>query len=143
MANDVFLGLIALGVLVMAGIQVGAIIFALRAARRVEGALGQLQADVKPIVANLQTMSADASRATAKAAAQVDRLEKLLADLTTRIDETATAVQETVLAPIREAMAIVHGIKAALAALRGTPAPRGETRKGKPGAEDEDSMFIG
>ena len=120
----------------------GAIIFALRAARRVEGVLGQLQADVKPIVANLQTMSADASRATAKAAAQVDRLEKLLADLTKRIDETATAVQETVLAPIREATAIVHGIKAAIAALRGMSAPRQETRRGK-AAEDEDPTFVG
>jgi ElaB/YqjD/DUF883 family membrane-anchored ribosome-binding protein len=141
MANDVFLGLIALGVLVMATIQVGAIVFALRAARRVEGAIGQLQQDVQPIVANLQAMSADAARATSKAAAQVDRLEKVLNELGQRIDETASVVRETIVAPIREAMAIVHGLKAAFAILRGDrPEKPGKSRSA---VDEEDPLFIG
>ena len=115
--TDLFLGLIALGVLVMATIQVGAIVMAIRAARRVEGAIGALQQDIKPIVANLQTMSADAARATAKVATQVDRLERTLNDVSARINATATSVQETVVAPIREAMAIMQGLKAAFGAL--------------------------
>src|SRR5215207_10261930 len=112
MANDVFLGLIALGVLVMAAIQVGAIIYAIRAARRVEATMTQLQQDVRPIVTNLQAMSTDAARATAKAAAQVDRLETLLVEIATRLEDAAAAVHETVVAPVREAMAVVQGIKA-------------------------------
>ncbi len=142
MDNDVFLGLIALGVLVMAGIQVGAIVFALRAARRVESVLTQLQQDVRPIVANVQAMSADAARATAKVAAQVDRLEALLTDVSRRIEQTASAVQETVVAPVREAMALVHGIKAAFAAIIGGGGPPAR-RKSPAGAEEEDALFIG
>jgi hypothetical protein len=143
MASDIFLGLIALGVLVMAAIQVGAIVFALKTSRRVEATLGQLQQDIKPIVSNLQAMSADAARATSKAAAQVDRLERVLGDLSRRVDDAATAFNDTLLAPIREATAIVQGIKAAFAAIRGVGgSPRTDTRRGK-AAEDEDPMFIG
>jgi hypothetical protein len=142
MDNDVFLGLIALGVLVMAGIQVGAIVFAMRAARRVEGVLSQLQQDVRPIVANVQAMSSDAARATAKIAGQVDRLEVLLTDVSRKIEETAAAVQDTVVAPVREAMAVVQGIKAVLTTIFGgaRPAPR---QKSPAGADEEDALFIG
>jgi hypothetical protein len=142
MDNDVFLGLIALGVLVMAGMQVGAIVFALRAARRVEGVRSQLQQDVRPIVANVQAMSSDAARATAKIAGQVDRLEVLLTDVSRKIEETAAAVQDTVVAPVREAMAVVQGIKAVLTTIFGgaRPAPR---QKSPAGADEEDALFIG
>jgi hypothetical protein len=141
MANDVFLGLIALGVLVMAAIQVGAIVYAIRAARRVEATMTQLQQDVRPIVTNLQAMSTDAARATAKAAAQVDRLETLLVDIATRLEDAAAAVHETVVAPVREAMAVVQGIKAAFGAIRGVSG--GSRPKPKPAVDEQDSLFIG
>jgi hypothetical protein len=142
--TDLFLGLIAFGVLVMAAIQVGAIVYAARTAGRIEGALGQLQQDIKPIVANLQAMSADAARATAKVAGQVDRLEKVLNDVSKRVEETATAVQETVIAPIREAMAIVQGLKNAFGALSGLGGePKKPARKGEGAADEEDPLFVG
>lgn len=142
MDNDVFLALIALGVLVMAAIQVGAIVLALRAARRVEGVLSQLQQDVRPVVASLQAMSADAARATAKVAGQIDRLEVLLTDVSRKIEDTASTVQQTVIAPVREAMAVVEGIKAAIASVFGG-ARLARRRKSPAGAEEEDVLFIG
>ena len=143
MANDVFLGLIALGVLVMAAIQVGAIVFAIRAARRVEVVLTQLQQDVRPIVASLQTMSADAARATAKVAGQVDRLEALVTDVSKKVDQTAAAVHATVLAPVREAMSVVHGIKAAFGSILGAAGSGAPRRKSPSTSEEEDALFIG
>lgn len=140
--TDIFLGLIALGVLTMAVIQVGAIVYAVRAARRVETGLGQLQQDIRPIVSNLQTMSAEAARATAKVAAQIDRLEAALNDVSKRIDATATAVQETVIAPIREAMSIVQGLKAAFGALSALSGQR-PSRRTQAGADDDDPLFVG
>ena len=139
--TDVFLGLIALGVIVMAAIQVGAIVMAIRAARRVEGAIGALQQDIKPVVANLQTLSADAARATAKVATQVDRLEKTLTDMSARINQTASAVQDVVVAPIREAMAIVQGLKAAFGALTALGSQK-PSRKA-PAVEDDEPPFVG
>jgi methyl-accepting chemotaxis protein len=139
--TDLFLGLIALGVIVMAAIQVGAIVMAIRAARRVEGAIGELQQDIKPIVASLQTMSADAARTTAKVATQVDRLEKTLNDVSARINQTASAVQDVVVAPIREAMAIVQGLKAAFGALTALSGQRPARRAATP--EEDDPPFVG
>lgn len=137
--NDVLLGLIALGVLVMAIIQVAAIVFAARAARRVGDAVSRFEDDVRPIVKNLQVMSAEAARATSAAAAQVDRAERMLGDLTVRMDETLTAVQQTILAPARDGLAVLHGIRAALSALRSR-----DVRRSRPShAEEEDALFIG
>jgi hypothetical protein len=142
MANDVFLGLIALGVLVMAAIQVGAVVFALRAAKRLEGAVNSLQQDFKPILANLQAISADAARATATASAQVDRLEKMVGEIVKRVDMAATTVHDTIVAPVREVMAMVHGMKTVFAALRGEPGESQRRRRQAP-ADDEDPLFIG
>jgi hypothetical protein len=135
--NDLFLGIIAVAVLVMAIIQVAAIVFAARTVRRVNDAVGRLEHDVRPIVLNLQAMSADAARATASAAAQVERTEQLLGDVSRRVDDTVAALQTSILAPARDGMAILHGLRAAVAAFRsGTPHRRQH-------AEEEDALFIG
>jgi len=55
--TDLFLGIIAAAVLVMAVIQVAALVLAARAARRVGEAMARLEEDVRPIVANLTTVS--------------------------------------------------------------------------------------
>lgn len=137
--TDVYLGIIALAVLVMAIIQVAAVVFAARAARRVGDAVSRFEDDVRPIVRNLQVMSAEAARATTAAAAQVDRAERMLGDLSHRVDETLTTLQKTILVPARDGMALLHGIRAALAALRS-----GDGRRTRPShQEEEDALFIG
>jgi hypothetical protein len=153
--NDVFLGLIALGVLVMATIQVAAIVVALRAARRVNEAVATLNADIKPIVENLRQMSADAAKAAATASAQVDRAEKLIDDFATRIEQTVMSLQDKVLAPAREGFALLQNLRMLFSFIRGDR-PRGEPRpaeprraprepaaKRQPAGEDDDPLFIG
>jgi hypothetical protein len=61
--NDVFLGIIALAVAVMAAIQVGAIIVAARLARRVDRLATQIEQDIKPVFQNLQALTTEAARA--------------------------------------------------------------------------------
>jgi hypothetical protein len=138
--SDLFLGIIAVAVLTMAVIQVAAIVFALRAARRVDEAVSRLERKVEPIVANIQTITADAARATSIAAVQVERATQMMADLTRRLDDTAAAVQAGIVGPAREGYAILQGVLAALAAFRaGLP-----TAKRRPSAtEEEDALFIG
>lgn len=137
--SELFLGTIAAGVLIMATIQVAAIVFAMRAARRVGAAVSRLEQDVKPIVANLHAISSDAARATATAAAQVARAEQLLSDLAQRVDDTAAALQSSIIAPAREGFAVVQGIMAALSAFGKAPSPRPRPAQ----AEEEDPLFIG
>jgi hypothetical protein len=138
--SDLFLGVIAAAVLTMAIIQVAAVVFALRAARRVGEAVSRFEQNVAPIVANLQTMTADATKATAVASAQVERATRMMSDLTRRIDETAAAVQASIVGPAREGYAMFQGILAALAAFRSS---QGSATKRPASAEEEDALFIG
>ena len=62
--SDVFLGVIAVAVLVMAAIQVAAVVVAVRLARRVDRFADRVGQDIRPIVASLQALTADAARAT-------------------------------------------------------------------------------
>ena len=139
--NDVFLGTIAAAVLVMAVIQVAAMVLAARAARRVGDAMARLEQDVRPIVANLQAMSSDAARAAGLAAAQVERADQLLAGLRERIDETVQSVQETLLKPLRDAMMMVEALKDAF--FGGRDRPRSAESRKRQSAEEEDALFIG
>lgn len=136
--TDLFLGIIAGAVLVMALIQVGLIVVAARAAKRMGEAVSQLQQEVRPIVANLQTISTDAARVTAAAAAQVERAERMMGDISRRVDETAASLQETILSPAREAVAILQRLREAFGVFGRGPTPR------RPAAADEeDALFIG
>jgi dihydroxyacetone kinase-like predicted kinase len=138
--NDVYLGVIAVAVAVMAVIQVVAIVVAMRAARRVGDAVSRLEGDLRPIVANLKLMSEDAARTASIASVQAQRAEQLLGDLTARVNSTVAVVEETVIGPAREAYAVVQGLLAALGAFRQS-APAAARRPAS--TEEEDSLFIG
>jgi hypothetical protein len=138
--SDLFLGIIAVAVVTMAVVQVGAIVFALRAARRVDEAVSRFERTVEPIVVNLQTMTAEAARATGIATAQMERATGMMTDLTRRVDDTAAAVQASIVGPAREGYAIFQGILAALATLRPGAA---STAKRPAAADEEDALFIG
>ena len=138
--NDTYLGVIAVAVSVMAVIQVVAIVVAMRASRRVGDAVARFESDVKPIVANLKSMSVDAARTASIASAQAHRAEQMISDLTARVNNTVSAVEDTIVQPARDAWAMVQGLLAALSAFR----QAGPSPGGRPATtEEEDSLFIG
>ena len=63
---------------------------------------------MRPIVANLKAMSADAARTASIASAQAQKAEQLIGDLTARVNNTVAVVEETVIGPAREAYAVVR-----------------------------------
>jgi hypothetical protein len=137
--TDVFLGIIAGAVLVMAIIQVAAIVVAARAARRVGEAVQRLERHVQPIVANLQSVSADAARASASAAAQVERAGKLMEDLAVRVDQTVSSAQEAILRPARDGLAMLERLRSIVFGMfGGRPSPSRPAN-----VDEEDALFIG
>lgn len=142
---ELLLGVIAFAVLVMAIVQVGAIVVGLRVARRVEHLANELENGVKPLLANVTALTAEASKAANLAASQVERFDKLAADLAARLDQTMTAAQQFVSGPAREGMAIVAGVRAAMAAFQGLrESSRRRTAVRSIGLEEEEeSLFIG
>jgi hypothetical protein len=141
-AADLFLGVIALSVLVMALIQVGAIVAGLRLARRLEQISLQIDQDIKPLLANLTAVASEAARTAELANRQVERVDGLFADLVARADQTLAAAQQFVQGPARNGMAVLTGLQAAVSAFRGMREASRRRRKTSPGLED-DSLFIG
>jgi hypothetical protein len=136
-----FLGAIAVATVVMALIQLGAIIYAARTARRLEQLLSRIERDIQPMIEHLTTMSGEAARTAALAAEQVQRADRLLTDLGRRLDHSVNAVQRALTRPAREGAALIAGVRAAALTLR-------DLRRRRPGSagqpfDEDDALFIG
>ena len=139
--SGVFLGIIALAVSVMALVQVGVIIFGARLAKRVEQMATQVDREIKPLLINLNIVGQEAARAAELAAAQVERVDQLFAEVAGRVEETAATLQSAIITPAREGFALVQGMRAAFAALREIRAVSAPA--GAPVHDEDDPMFIG
>lgn len=144
-AAEVWLAVIAVAVLVMAIIQVGVVVVGMRVARRVDRMASEIETGVKPLIAHLTALSSEASRAATLAASQVERFDRVVSDLSVKVEQTLSAAQHFVKGPAREGMAIVAGIRAAMTALQGM---RESTRRRSAVRsvameEEEESLFIG
>lgn len=142
--GEVFLGIIAVAVAVMALIQVGAIVAGLRLAKRVDRMTSQLEQEVKPLLAHLTAISSEAARATALASAQVERIDQTISHILTRVDQTVATAQHIITGPARNGFAVVAGVKAAMGAFQSLrEASRRRSAVRNPVPEDEESLFIG
>ena len=141
--GELFLGIIALSVVVMAATQVAAIFAGLRLARRVDELAMQLDQEIKPLIANLTTLSSEAARAAALAAKQAERLDRVFGEMVERVDKTLEAAQEFVTGPARQGMAIMTGVKAVVDAFRGLREASRRRSAPRPAMDEEESLFIG
>lgn len=142
--GEVFLGIIAVAVAVMALIQVAAIVAGVRLARRVDEVARQVEVDIKPMLTNLTTMSSEAARTASLAATQVERLDELFENMIRRADQTLASAHRLIDGPAREGMAVVSGVRAAFSALKGLrEASRRRSAVRGAAVEDDESLFIG
>jgi len=139
---EFLLGVIAFATLAMAVVQIGLIVGVIVAtakiSRRVDRLSDQIEHELKPLFANLNSIGRDASHVMALAAAQVERADMLITDLTARLGEALGQLQAAIMAPVREGQAWVNAFRAALSVL-GTIRRSG---RGRSRAEDDDALFI-
>jgi enoyl reductase-like protein len=135
--GEVFLGVIAVATLAMALVQVGLIVAAVWLARRVARLADQVENELKPLFANVNTMSHDASRAVALATLQVERADRLFSDVVVRIEQALNALQSGFMAPALEGRALLVALRAVIDAIRHA---RPRSRRGR--GEDDDALFI-
>ena len=137
--SQAFLGVIAVSTALMAAMQIGTLVVLARVALQVRDVIGTLQKDVRPLIARANALAEEATKTATLATAQAQKIDRLVTDLTRRVDETSAVVQQAIITPAREGMAIVAALRAGLGALKGVRDLRG--RPG--GVEDEDALFIG
>ncbi len=141
--GELFLGIIAFAVLVMAVVQVGAIFAGIRLAKRVDQLTTQLDQEIKPLIANLTHLSGEAARAANLAAKQAERLDRVFGEMVERVDQTLAAAQEFVTGPARQGMAIMAGAKAVIDAFQGLREASRRRSAPRPVVDEEESLFIG
>ncbi len=138
-SGEVFLGVIAAATAIMALVQIGAIVVLARVAVQVRDVATAIHQDVRPLIARANAIADEAQRTATLATAQAQKIDRLVTDLTRRVDETSIVIQNAILTPAREGMAIVAAVKAALGALRGLRDLRGRPTR----IDYEDALFIG
>lgn len=141
-AAELFLGVIAISVLVMATIQVAALVAGFRLAKRVEQLSRQLEQEIKPLIANLTDVTTELSRTAGLASRQVERVDRLFGDMAVRVDQTLAVAQQFVQGPAKSGLAVLSGLQAAISTFRGIREASRRRRKVTP-AVDDDSLFIG
>ena len=136
--RDVFLGVIAVATLAIAIAQIVVIATAAAAVKRAGQLADQFEREVKPLFGHLNAIARDAARAAQLASVQVERADKLFADLSVRLEETMNLVQASVIAPAREGRALLSAMRAAFQAVREMRQARARQSR----SEDEDALFI-
>ena len=137
--NQTFLGIIAAATVVMALIQIGAIVVLARVAAQVRDLAAVVHQDLRPLIGRANAIADEAQKAAVLATAQAQKIDRLVTDLTRRVDETSVIIQQAIITPAREGMALVAGLKAAFSVLRGMRDMRGRHST----VDDEDALFIG
>jgi phage-related protein len=135
--GEVFLGVIAFATLSTAIVQIGVLIAAAKLAKRLDALTAQVEGQLKPIFAHLDTIGREASRTTALVGAQVERVDSLFADIVQRLERTLDTLQNAVAVPAREGAALMAGFRAVMGGLRDVRRRRPRSR-----GEDDDALFI-
>jgi hypothetical protein len=134
---NVWLGVIAVAVLVMAIIQVAVVVQLLKVAKNAAAATADLRKELTPLIAKVNKVADDAGKVSALALTQLERVDRVMDNTAQRIDDTLAVVQDAVLGPVRQGAAVMAGVKAALAVFRSRQDRR------RYGRDDEDALFIG
>ena len=134
---ELFLGIIAFATAAVAVGQLCVVVVASIAARRVARLAQTVEQELKPIFGHLDSIGRDASRATALATAQVERADRLFADLSVRVEQAVNNVQASIEQPAREGRAVIAAFRAAFQTIQEMRKNRSQSR-----ADDEDALFI-
>jgi signal transduction histidine kinase len=133
---EFFLGVIAVATLSTSILQIGVLVAAGLLVRRIQKLVERVDQELKPIFESVQAIARDAARATSLAAAQVERLDRAVADVVSRLDRALNAIQGFVEGPLSESAGWFAGIRSIFSLLRefrGKRSSRGD---------DEDALFI-
>jgi hypothetical protein len=143
-SSNIWLAIIAISTLVMALTQIGAIIAGAMAARKLQARMTRLeervQTQVQPFVDRRTAIGADAARLSALAVKQAEKADVAFTSAAHRVDQTLAVVQNAVVAPAREGMALASALRAAVGSIR-----KGSITRHRPtgSGDEDDALFIG
>ena len=138
-SGEALLGVIAAAAAIMAIVQVAAVVILTRVATQVRDIASTVHQDLRPLISRANAIADEAHKTATLATAQAQKVDRLVTDLTRRFDETSVVLQEAIITPAREGMALIAGVKAAIGVLKGLRDRPSRRRR----VEEEDALFIG
>lgn len=135
--SGAFLAVMAVSLAIMAAIQIGVIIVALRVAKQILAATAQLQAEIKPLVQTVNRLADEAARATSLVSVQLERVDGMMASTASRLDDTIGIVQSAISGPVGQGVAAVKAFRVAMSVVRDWKNRRRQAH------EDDDALFVG
>jgi hypothetical protein len=136
--TGLFLAIMAASLAVMAVIQIGLIVVALRVAKEVSAATTQLKQEIVPLVQSVNRLTDEAARTTSLVALQVERVDGMMATAATRLDETMGIVQSAVSGPVGQGIAAVKAFRVAMSVVRDW-----KSRRRSHAHDEDDALFVG
>ena len=137
--SEVFLGIIAVATLATAVMQIAVLIAAGMLTKRIGRLADQVERDISPLLASLNSIGRDAAKAATLATAQVERVDRLFGEVALKLEDTLGVIQHAISAPAREGAALMVGFRAVLDSFRrGAPNRPSRSRSN----DDEDALFI-
>ena len=133
----IFLGIMAAALVTMAAMQIVMSLALLRASREVATAVREVQRDIRPLIDKATRMTDDAARVTELALAQIERVDRLVSNLSQRVEETAAAVQGAISRPMQQGVTLIAAVRGVMAAVRDWQGRQTSAR------DDEDPLFVG
>lgn len=137
--SEVFLGIIAVATLATAIMQIAVLVAAGMLTKRIGRLADQVERDLSPLLASLNSIGKDAARAANLATAQVERVDKLFGEVALKMEDTLGVIQTAISAPAREGAALMVGFRAVLDSLRRGMVNRPSRTRS---SDDEDALFI-
>jgi hypothetical protein len=139
--SELFLGVIALGVLVMAVIQVVGCVVLAKTARRVDQLTHRIEEDLRPIVKNLQTASMEVTRAASLAAAHLQRSDHFLGSVSKQAETAIGTLMGAVIGGGRRGLALMTALRTLITLFREAQQRQSATQTA--GMEEDEALFIG
>ncbi len=107
--------------------------------------VNQLEHEIQPALRRVNDVSGDVSRVTTLAVAQLERVDQMTAQLAERCERMISVGQEALVDPLRQGVALLHGLRVAIGALRDAA---GDSRRAPAESEgrvsdDQEALFIG
>jgi hypothetical protein len=105
----------------------------------VDQLLGRVEQDLQPLIGRATAVVDDAASVAAMAKVQAERVDGLLTEVTGQVERSLDQMRSALVSPAREGLALLSGLRAAIAALRNLEARRRREKS----VEEDDALFIG
>jgi len=116
--TNILLGIIAAAVVVIAIAQVAFLLAAYRAGAEAQALVKRLDADIKPLLAQVRAIADEVARTSALATVQAQRIDEMTSRVAGLVEEATATVSREMLAPLRDGLAFVRGLLGAVAGIR-------------------------